>query len=172
MFQANTDLALAVGAAATILAVAVLRPKSKVPLPPGPPKRFLIGNLFDFPMEFDWLTYAKWADIYGPIFSLSSFGTTIIVVSDYAKALAMLDKKSPIYSSRPYVPFADLLGFQNAMAFQVYGQRFRGYRKVFHNEMGNGNALKTYWPQEEDHARKFLRDTLSDPKRLEDHCFQ
>lgn len=171
MLESNLALAL-LSAAAITLSIVLLRPRSKYPLPPGPPKRFLIGNLLDFPMEFDWLTYAKWAETYGRMMSLSSFSTTIIVVSDYAKAIAMLDKKSPIYSSRPYIPFADLIGFKNSMPLQVYGQRFRGYRKAFHHELGSANAMKKYWPQEEEHVRKFLRDALADPIRLEDHCLQ
>ena len=29
------------------------------PLPPGPKKQLLLGNLFDFPTSHQWLTYAK-----------------------------------------------------------------------------------------------------------------
>lgn len=31
-----------------------------LPYPPGPPPRFLVGNLFDVPKERPHLTFAKW----------------------------------------------------------------------------------------------------------------
>lgn len=34
-------------------------------LPPGPRGLPLIGNVFDMPSDRPWLTFAKWADIYG-----------------------------------------------------------------------------------------------------------
>jgi hypothetical protein len=32
---------------------------------PGPPGHILIGNLFDFPRQYQWKTFAEWADKYG-----------------------------------------------------------------------------------------------------------
>lgn len=34
-------------------------------LPPGPPRRPLIGNLLDIPRQKEWQTYHKWSKIYG-----------------------------------------------------------------------------------------------------------
>lgn len=35
------------------------------PLPPGPAGLPLIGNLLDMPSDSDWLTFAKWGELYG-----------------------------------------------------------------------------------------------------------
>jgi hypothetical protein len=35
-------------------------------LPPGPPGVPLLGNLFDFPSEKNWLTWKHYAEKYGP----------------------------------------------------------------------------------------------------------
>lgn len=36
-----------------------------LPLPPGPPGQFLIGNLKDMPVKDPWLTYTEWSKKYG-----------------------------------------------------------------------------------------------------------
>ena len=36
-----------------------IRKRSRLPLPPGPKKLPFLGNLFDFPTSYAWLTYAK-----------------------------------------------------------------------------------------------------------------
>jgi hypothetical protein len=39
--------------------------KRTPPLPPGPKRYPLIGNVLDMPTEQEWLTFAKWGDIWG-----------------------------------------------------------------------------------------------------------
>ncbi|EEB88552.1 hypothetical protein MPER_13553, partial [Moniliophthora perniciosa FA553] len=70
-------------------------------MPPGPPKWPIIGNLVDMPSDHDWKEFARWGDTYGPLVSISVFGTNVVVINTYKKAIEMLDKKCPIYSGRP-----------------------------------------------------------------------
>lgn len=47
---------------AVALYVLYSRPRrSKLPLPPGPKKRFFFGNLFDVPATFQWKVYKEWS---------------------------------------------------------------------------------------------------------------
>ncbi|KAF5358663.1 hypothetical protein D9758_007688 [Tetrapyrgos nigripes] len=158
----------------TALAVGIFLTRKKgTPLPPGPPGLPIIGNLLDLPSSYDWKTYGEWADKYGPVVSASAFGMTIVVVNSFKHAIELMDKKGTKYSSRPRPTMpVKLMGWENAMAFTEYGQRFRSYRKTFHNELGSTVSLKNYWPQEENHAKHFVKLVLESPERLFDHCFQ
>lgn len=68
---------------------------------PGPPTLPLIGNLHLMPKGNPHLQFQKWADEYGPIYSLM-LGTKVMVVLNTDQAVKdLLDKRSGIYSSRP-----------------------------------------------------------------------
>ena len=74
------------------------RPKD---LPPGPPTLPIIGNLHQIPKERPHLQFQKWAQEYGPIYSLVLGSRTVIVLSTDQAVKDLLDKRSGIYSSRP-----------------------------------------------------------------------
>ena len=74
------------------------RPKG---LPPGPPTLPIIGNLHQIPKEKAHLQFQKWAQEYGPIYSLIVGSRVIIVLSSDQAVKDLLDKRSGIYSSRP-----------------------------------------------------------------------
>ena len=73
------------------------RPKG---LPPGPPTVPILGNVHLLPPRDVHLQYQKWAQEYGPIYSLI-FGTkTMIILSNGDVVRDLLDKRSAIYSDR------------------------------------------------------------------------
>lgn len=74
------------------------RPKD---YPPGPPTLPIIGNLHLMPSKHPHLQFKKWADKYGPIYSLVIGTNVLIVISSGAVMKELLDKRSGIYSSRP-----------------------------------------------------------------------
>jgi hypothetical protein len=77
------------------------RPKD---FPPGPPTLPIIGNLHQMPKSRPHLQFKKWADEYGPIYSLILGTSVMIVLSSDVAIKDLLDKRSGIYSSRP--PFS------------------------------------------------------------------
>jgi hypothetical protein len=69
--------------------------------PPGPPTLPLIGNIHQMPQEKAHVQFQKWAEEYGPVYSLI-LGTKVMIVLSSDQAIKdLLDKRSGIYSSRP-----------------------------------------------------------------------
>ena len=79
-----------------------------LPLPPGPRHLPLIGSLFDMPKDFYWLTYAKWAKIYGDIMYTSVCRQDMVILSSAETAMELLDKRSATYSDRPRLAMLEL----------------------------------------------------------------
>lgn len=46
----------------------VVRTWTQRPLPPGPKRRFIIGNLLNMPSQSPWIEWAKWRKVYGESF--------------------------------------------------------------------------------------------------------
>ena len=79
------------------------RPKD---YPPGPPTLPLVGNIHQMPAKDMHLQFQKWAQEYGPIYSLI-LGTRVMIVLSSAEVIKdLMDKRSAIYSDRldHYVP--------------------------------------------------------------------
>lgn len=73
------------------------RPKG---LPPGPPTLPILGNIHLLPSRDVHLQFQKWAQEYGPIYSLILGTKTMIVLSSSEAVRDLLDKKGAIYSDR------------------------------------------------------------------------
>ncbi|GJJ15722.1 hypothetical protein Clacol_010000 [Clathrus columnatus] len=102
-------------------------------LPPGPPRRFLIGNLLDFPQNREWLTFNQWAKEYGDLVYLDIFGTSMLFVNSYDIAKEMFDKKGNIYSNRPIsTVMTDLLKLDWTLLLLRYSEKWRRTRTYFH----------------------------------------
>ncbi|KAH6915204.1 cytochrome P450 [Coprinopsis sp. MPI-PUGE-AT-0042] len=139
-------------------------------LPPGPRGLPLIGNLLDMPSEQEWFTFAHWGEQYGDICSVTVFGQPLVILNSAKAAWDMLDKKSSIYSDRPVLEMGgELVGWKNTLALLPYGDRFRRYRKLFHQLIGSSYAMSRFWPIEEDEMRRFLRRVIARPDNLSSH---
>ena len=69
--------------------------------PPGPPTVPILGNLHQIPPEKRHLQFGRWAQEYGPIYSLI-LGTQVYVILSVDYAIRdLVDKRGQIYASRP-----------------------------------------------------------------------
>ena len=99
-----------------------IRKRSILPLPPGPKKIPLLGNLFDFPRSHEWLTYAKLCKEYSMYWSLEiihtvsnpycqdsniihlrDLGRDFVILDSFEDAVELFEKRSSKYSNRSVV---------------------------------------------------------------------
>ncbi|TEB32646.1 cytochrome P450 [Coprinellus micaceus] len=148
----------------------LLAKRPVAPLPPGPKRLPLLGNLLDMPTQQEWLTFAEWGKKYGDIASISLFGQEFFIVSSAQVAIEMLEKKSAIYSDRPVMEMGgELVGWKHTLVLLPYGDRFRSYRKMFHQVIGTNAAMANFHPVEEAETHRFLKLLLERPKEFANH---
>lgn len=148
----------------------VFAKKNHALYPPGPRGLPLVGNIQDIPHVKPWLIFAEWGKKYGEISHINVLGQHIFVLNSVNIAVEMLDKKSSIYSDRPFVPMSgELMGYGQTLPYLRYGERFRLFRKNFHRIFGSRAALIVYHPIEEAETRRFLKRVLAKPDQLQAH---
>ncbi|KAI6090002.1 cytochrome P450 [Hypoxylon rubiginosum] len=141
------------------------RPKG---YPPGPPTLPLIGNLHQMPNKQGHLQFQKWAEEYGPIYSLI-LGTQVMIVLSSDQAIKdLLDKRSNIYSSRPETYLGNIVSGGYRMLLMEYGETWRMIRKVVHNSL-NIKAARTYVPYQDLENKAMLLAMLEQPASFIDH---
>ncbi|KAI7776161.1 hypothetical protein LA080_005783 [Diaporthe eres] len=167
-----SNLILAIVAYAAVRIVLLLRKSKPYPLPPGPRPWPVLGNITDMPKTGvrEWEFWLKHKDLYGPISSVTALGTTIVVLNSPDVAYELLDKRSLIYSSRPFLLFGnEMCGWGDLLATQSYNERFRSYRRPIHALVGTKAGVLRYNELQEVEVHRFLLRVLNNPTKLLDH---
>ncbi|KAI1191509.1 putative cytochrome P450 oxidoreductase OrdA-like protein [Nemania serpens] len=168
MFVEALILAAAAILGVKILLVVLKRP----PLPPGPKGLPLVGNIAGLPSpgEREWEHWLRHKDIYGPISSITTFGTTVILLHSPELALEILEKRSANYSNRPTGPLTDFVGFNDLLGARQYDKTFRLMRKTLRPSIGNTSAVMSYLSVLDKEVHRFLFRVLQEPGLLTDHA--
>jgi len=143
---------------------------SRLPLPPGPKKFPLIGNMLDMPTSFEWITYRKWCkEFNSDIIHLDVAGTSIVVLNTAEAATDLLEKRSSMYSGRPRLPMAnELMGWDYNFGFMDYGDYWRQHRRLMHRSFHPTASLR-FRPHELKATHGLLRRLLDEPDNLIGH---
>ncbi|KIJ57163.1 hypothetical protein M422DRAFT_238752 [Sphaerobolus stellatus SS14] len=138
-------------------------------MPPGPPRKFIIGNAFDMPVRRAWETYESWAKNYGDLVSLKVFGLNILILNSRQMTHELFDKRSSIYSDRPLLPMInDLMDWSWGLPFQPYGEIWRRHRRVLHEKVHAG-VTETFRPVQLKYTRTLLKRLLTSPSDYYKH---
>ncbi|KIY71129.1 cytochrome P450 [Cylindrobasidium torrendii FP15055 ss-10] len=139
--------------------------RTSLPLPPGPPRLPIVGNLFNRPSgERFHLQYMDLIATYGPIMSLKVFGRTTIVMNDFKTANELLEKRSANYSDRPsYRMLSDILQWWWNIAVFRYSDSWRSHRKTF-SDFFNHKVVKEYTPIQDAASYALMRALLQTPE--------
>ena len=162
----------------------------RLPLLPGPFCWPIVGNIFDIPRAKEWITFSAWRKTYGKwnsmfftrfgmtnviyntagnVISVSIFGRSIIILNSAKAAIDLLEKRSIIYSDRPYMAMAsDLVGYDHALVLTPYNERFRKARRLTKGVLGPG-VVNMFDTLEERECIRLLDKLLDAPERFLAH---
>ncbi|KAA1466861.1 CyP450 monooxygenase [Dentipellis sp. KUC8613] len=145
-------------------------PYANLPLPPGPKRKPVIGNLLDMPKDHEWLVYEKWGKEYNSdILHVDVFGTHIVIVNSAKIANELFEKRSSLYSDRPILrALTSILKLEWVLGFVPYGQKWRDVRKAFHAHF-HPTATLQYHGNEIKATHRLLRGLLEQPDDFMDH---
>ncbi|KAF5008758.1 hypothetical protein FDECE_4995 [Fusarium decemcellulare] len=132
-------------------------------LPPGPPTLPIIGNLHLMPTKRPHLQFQKWAQEYGPVYSLILGTKKVIVLSSDAAVKDLLDKKGGLYSDRPDMFIGQKIASGNHRL--RYGDNWRMIHKMVHNILNIKSAI-TYVPYQDLENKILLKSLLETPEDL------
>ncbi|KAJ7719207.1 cytochrome P450 [Mycena olivaceomarginata] len=144
-----------------------------LPLPPGPSKLPLVGNLFDIPSQHPWKTYIAWSRKYNSdILHLNVAGQSVVILCSKKATDALFTKRSSLYSDIPsFTMISDLMGWDFNIAMMKYGDTWRAHRRLF-NQGFTAHASLNYRPKQYKATTKLLCCILSEPDRFMDHFRQ
>lgn len=109
------------------------------------------------------LQFQKWAQEYGPIYSLMLGTQTLIILSSDEAVKELLDKRSSNYSDRLEMYIGQTLCSDNLRLLMMgYGPRWRTFRKMVHGLL-NIQAAKSYIPYQVLENKQMLYEMLEQP---------
>ncbi|KAG1849428.1 cytochrome P450 [Suillus subalutaceus] len=133
------------------------------PLPPGPPRRFLVGNLLDIPRFRAWHKFLQWKDQYGDVVYAEALGNSILILNTIESVTDLLVKEPTVYSDRPtFTMVGELMGLDKSMPMLQYGTTWRAHRKLSRMAL-SPDAVKKYHRVQEDIIAMYVDSLLEHP---------
>ncbi|KAH9941438.1 cytochrome P450 [Amylocystis lapponica] len=127
----------------TLAVVLAFRRRTSLPLPPGPRRAPIFGNLLQVDPLRLYPKFQEWAKEYGEIFSLRFGAQTIVVLNTPEAAQELLVNRGTKYASRASPHIAqDLMSGGQRMLFLPYGDEWKVVRRSLNGAIGPGPSKK------------------------------
>ncbi|KLO07928.1 cytochrome P450 [Schizopora paradoxa] len=146
------------------------RQRSKLPLPPGPKRLPIVGNIFQIAVFGSklWQTALEWRKAYGDMIYLEVVGVPVLIINSHEIAMDLLSKRSSLYSSRPQFVMPTLAGWEWTTAALPYGEKLRKQRAILQKFFLSPDVLN-YKDFHQQNCHAFLQGLLSSPERYDRH---
>ncbi|KAG1870960.1 cytochrome P450 [Suillus tomentosus] len=142
----------------------------RLPLPSGPPERWLLGNAM--PKSYAPFQFAKWIEQYGPVFSLKQGHRIFVVIGRHQAAVDIMEKQGANVADRPRsISVQETLSGGLRMHLEDSNERWRRMRRVLHANL-QPKVAETYEPMQTRHAKNLVLDILNDPKNHQRHAMR
>lgn len=135
---------------------------------PGPQGLPFIGSALSINIREPWSTYTEWSKCYGGIFNSTLLGQNVVIISDEKIAYELLERRSAIYSSRPYLSTSELFGLDFITTFLPYGSTWKLHRKMYHAAF-NRQVSMEYRPMQAEKAYQLLGCLITTPHEYAKH---
>ncbi|KAJ7016951.1 cytochrome P450 [Mycena alexandri] len=148
----------------TAMMLFLLKPRKTKKFPPGPaPTSWLVGNRNQVPPRKPWRWFQELNDQYGPVVYLQLGRTPTVVIGSAQAAWDILEKKSPVTSSRPRFIMGQEIMSNNMRGLMSSNNSFwRRWRRVLHTSFMQ-KASDTYKPIQNLESKQLLAELARTP---------
>ncbi|KAH6770432.1 hypothetical protein C2S52_015235 [Perilla frutescens var. hirtella] len=134
------------------------RTPPKTPLPPGPPRLPLIGNLHQLATAANLHVYLwQLSKKYGPIFHMKLGSLSILVISSPKLAKEVMKTQDLAFCSRPKLLVQQKLSYNCLdVIFSPYNDHWREVRKITTTHLFSPTKIQSFRPIREDEISRFV----------------
>ncbi|KIJ07216.1 hypothetical protein PAXINDRAFT_90779, partial [Paxillus involutus ATCC 200175] len=128
------------------------------------------GNALSVDIEEPRKTYTAWKAAYGgwDVLYARLLDQEFVVLNSQSDAVELLERRSQIYSDRPFIATIDRYGFGFIFVFQGYDDHWRLCRRIVHQTFRADTTL-TFCPMQLRRARQMIVNMIDDPDRYAFH---
>ncbi|RXW20920.1 hypothetical protein EST38_g4940 [Candolleomyces aberdarensis] len=139
-----------------------------LPLPPGPPGNWLVGN--SLPKAFAYRVFEDWTKEWGPVFTLRQGFTRMVIIGRLQAAIDIMEKEGAALVDRPVsISAGETLSGGMRVLLTPAGERFKKQRRALHAHL-QPKVISTYSPVLMKHARQHMFDLVEDPAGHQNHA--
>ncbi|KIK81856.1 hypothetical protein PAXRUDRAFT_832576 [Paxillus rubicundulus Ve08.2h10] len=134
-----------------------------LPLPPGPYRQPVIGNLLDIPRFCAWHKFLEWKEQYGELVYVEALGNRIVILNSLEAVSDLVESRSANYSDRPtFTMIGELMELDKSMPLLQYNDpSWKKQRKVAHLAL-SPEVVRTY-DLVGDNVAKYVDSLLENP---------